>query len=626
MKNWNIGTRLGSGFAVILGLLALVASIGVISLQTIGNASHEMVQGAIAKERLVAEWLSGTISNGVRTLAVVRTDDPRARADFQREIGAASQSMSIAQKKVEAMLDTPEERALVSDVSAKRSTYIEKRDAILKLKEDGSNSQAAQLIDDELVPLLDGYLASIRIMSVFQQQQVDKSASSIDRMYLSARAAMVVLAVVALLAGAALAWQLTRGITKPLGEALHIAETVAAGDLSQEFRTEHGGDFGRLLCRMGDMEDTLTDVVTRIKASSNAIAGASAQIAAGNQDLSQRTEQQASSLEQTAAAMEELTSTVKQNSDNARQANQLAQSASEVAIRGGNVVTQAVDTMASINASSKKVVDIIGVIDGIAFQTNILALNAAVEAARAGEQGRGFAVVASEVRSLAQRSAAAAKEIKTLIEHSVGTVDDGAKLVEQAGNTMAEVVTAIRRVTDIMAEISAASHEQTSEIGQVNEAIGQMDQVTQQNAALVEQAAAAAESLSRQAMQLVEVVSMFKLDADEANESAATAGSPHPQAKQPLRVVSRFELGANEGQPKRQASQPPTQPSRHSQTGGLQRVHAAHPQRSQTPEAASRMAGVLAMAATPGHGISYFPNGTPDSAGAISHGPAPGGR
>ena len=319
---------------------------------------------------------------------------------------------------------------------------------------------------------------------------------------------------VALLAGIASCVWISRSIAHPLAEAIFIAETVASGDLSKEFATEREGDFGRLLSGMGEMEDMLTDVVTRIKASTDSIVVASVQIAAGNQDLSSRTEQQASSLVQTAASMDELTGTVKQNADNARQANQLARSASDVAARGGSVVSQVVDTMASINASSRKIVDIIGVIDGIAFQTNILALNAAVEAARAGEQGRGFAVVASEVRSLAQRSANAAKEIKGLIEDSVGKVDAGSALAGEAGRTMEEVVGSVKRVTDIIGEITAASHTQALGIEHINQAIMQMEQVTQQNAALVEEATAATQSLKDQAGSLSQVVATFKLDDD----------------------------------------------------------------------------------------------------------------
>jgi methyl-accepting chemotaxis protein len=314
----------------------------------------------------------------------------------------------------------------------------------------------------------------------------------------------------------AIGWAISRGLRRQLGgepaEAAGITQRIAEGDLSVPIELEKG-DSASLLHAIKGMRDSLARVVGEVRAGTDTIATASGQIAAGNHDLSSRTEEQASSLQQTAASMEELTSTVKQNADNARQANQLALSASEVAVKGGDVVSQVVDTMGSINASSKKIVDIIGVIDGIAFQTNILALNAAVEAARAGEQGRGFAVVASEVRSLAQRSAAAAKEIKTLIDDSVHKVDAGSALVGEAGRTMEEIVASVKRVTDIIGEITAASHEQTQGIEQVSQAITQMDQVTQQNAALVEEASAAAQSMQEQAGNLVDAVRVFKLDA-----------------------------------------------------------------------------------------------------------------
>ncbi|PBI95894.1 Aerotaxis receptor [Variovorax boronicumulans] len=319
--------------------------------------------------------------------------------------------------------------------------------------------------------------------------------------------------------GAALAWLglgafLGRTVFRPLDEAIEVARTIAGGDLVR-FTVRPGDEIAGLLRALNQMSANLFAIVADVGANVAGVMSASSQIASGNEDLSSRTEQQASSLEQTAASMEELTSTVKQNADNALQANQLAVSASEVAVKGGAVVSQVVDTMGSINASSKKIVDIIGVIDGIAFQTNILALNAAVEAARAGEQGKGFAVVASEVRSLAQRSAAAAKEIKTLIGDSVEKVEEGSKQVAEAGRTMQEIVGSVKRVTDIMGEITTASQEQTSGIEQINQAIAQMDQVTQQNAALVEEASATAQSLQEQAEGLVRAAGVFRTGAGE---------------------------------------------------------------------------------------------------------------
>jgi methyl-accepting chemotaxis protein len=349
--------------------------------------------------------------------------------------------------------------------------------------------------------------ADVREPTAVQKQR----AVQIEKDIGNARAWMLGLGIITLVAGVALAYGLTRSVADPLGEALLIAETVASGDLSQDFASERGGDFGKLLNSLGEMEDTLTDLVSRIKDSTDSITVASRQIAAGNSDLSQRTEQQASSLEETAASMEELTATVKQNADRARTATGLAADASKIAERGGAVVGDVVTTMNAISTSSKKIVDIIGVIEGIAFQTNILALNAAVEAARAGEQGRGFAVVAGEVRSLAQRSAAAAKEIKTLIDDSVMQVDSGSTLVGEAGETMQEIVGAVKKVTGILGEISLASAQQSEGIAQVNEAVAHMDSATQQNAALVEEAAAAASALTAQTQQLQQAVGEFKL-------------------------------------------------------------------------------------------------------------------
>ncbi|MGJ7582933.1 methyl-accepting chemotaxis protein, partial [Variovorax sp. RHLX14] len=350
------------------------------------------------------------------------------------------------------------------------------------------------------------------------------------------------IALAALVLGAALIVFIRRTV-RPLGLLSEHVQALGQGDLSKQLASDRRDEMGVITRAVESMRENLAGVVGGVREGTDAIATASGQISAGNQNLSTRTEEQASSLQQTAASMEELTSTVKQNADNARQANQLALSASEVALKGGDVVSQVVDTMASIHASSKKIVDITGVIDGIAFQTNILALNAAVEAARAGEQGRDFAVVAAEVRNLAQRSAAAAKEIKGLIDDSVGKVGAGTALVGEAGRTMEEIVGSVKRVTDIIGEISAASHEQTSGIEQINQAITQMDEVTQQNAALVEEASAAAQSLQEQAGSLVQAVSIFKLgEGQQAAPRAQARTQPAARIKPSLPATPQLAV------------------------------------------------------------------------------------
>ncbi|MDP9902283.1 methyl-accepting chemotaxis protein [Variovorax ginsengisoli] len=534
MTNWKIGTRLGLGFAVVLLLAASMAVLGVGALQQLETSVKAMTGRAFAKERLAALWLKDTGKNSVRTFSLVATDDVRLQTVLQKEMSVTSKAISETQKQIEALLDSPKEQAISDDIKARRTTYMDLRNAVLKLKADNRLADAKSLTDQQLVPALTAYEASISAMLTHQQTSIDETANNIEAHYRTARMLLIVLAVFALTLGIAISWSLTRGITRPLNDALRLAQTVAAGDLSQHMEIRSGDELGRLLGALDAMNQNLHRVVGEVRTGTQTITVASSQIAAGNQDLSSRTEEQASSLEETAASMEELTSTVKQNAENARQANELASSASAVAVRGGAVVNQVVDTMGAINTSSRKIVDIIGVIDGIAFQTNILALNAAVEAARAGEQGRGFAVVASEVRNLAQRSASAAKEIKGLIDDSVHKVDIGSHQVAEAGRTMQEIVQSVQRVTDIMGEISSASQEQTTGIEQINQAITQMDQVTQQNAALVEEAAAAAASLQGQARKLAKTVGIFKLD--PAHESGMPARSSVATA--PLRPSS----------------------------------------------------------------------------------------
>jgi methyl-accepting chemotaxis protein len=388
------------------------------------------------------------------------------------------------------------------------------------------------------------YMNALQELVKYQTGAVNKAATDAHAAYLSVRNMMIALtAIAAVLASLVLYW-ITRSITEPLNRAVGVAEAVAGGDLTMQIESETRDETGQLLRALRNMNDSLVRTVGRVRSGSDTINTATNEIASGNMDLSSRTETQASSLEETASSMEQLTSTVTQNADNARQATALVVAASDFATKGGKVVGEVVSTMGDIKESSRKIVDIIAVIDGIAFQTNILALNAAVEAARAGEQGRGFAVVASEVRGLAQRSAAAAKEIKELINRSVETVDTGARLVDEAGTTMDGIVTAVKQVADIMTEISAASQEQRSGIAQVNEAIVQIDDATQQNAALVEEAAAAAQSLRDQAQMLAEAVSVFRI-----------AGHQYqvPQTAVPVRVAAKPARALVKAEPKRAA-------------------------------------------------------------------------
>jgi methyl-accepting chemotaxis protein-1 (serine sensor receptor) len=408
---------------------------------------------------------------------------------------------------------TPEEKVLADKFAADRKAFVAEGlrpmvDALRANEADAANHIMESKVKPLYEPAKQGIDALVKLqLDVARQEYEHARDRSVNIRNFAVVAVMLGLGLVAWLG-----LVLIRAITHPLNAAVKLARAVAEGDLTQRIDVRSTDELGQLMQALKEMNDNLVRVVSQVRTGTDTVATASSQIAAGNQDLSSRTEEQASSLEETASSMEELTSTVKQNAENARQANQLVVSTADVAVKGGRVVGEVVDTMASIKDSSRKIADIIGVIDGIAFQTNILALNAAVEAARAGEQGRGFAVVASEVRNLAQRSAGAAKEIKALIEDSVGKVDAGSELVDEAGKTMGEIVSSVKRVTDIMSEIAAASQEQSAGIEQVNQAISQMDDVTQQNAALVEQAAAAAESLQDQAGKLTEAVSVFRLD------------------------------------------------------------------------------------------------------------------
>jgi methyl-accepting chemotaxis protein len=521
MKNLTIGTRLAGGFALVLALMTLMTAFGIFHMQTVAQATQEMMREPLAKERMVGDWYRLIHTSVRRTSAIAKSTDPSLGAFFADDLAAATQEINGLQKNVEALLGTQAERNAFDNIGAARKRYVKSRDTIVALKKEGKLDEAEAVLMNTFQPDGKAYQAALNALLDLQRKAIDAEARRIDEMYHSNRRVLIICGAAVLALGAFCAWWLTRGIVVPLNRAVEIACSVAGNDLRSDIVVTSSDETGRLLSALKTMNDGLAHIVGQVRSGTEHMTSASSQIAAGNMDLSARTEQQAGALEETASSMEELTSTVRQNADNARQANQLATSASEVAVRGGAVVGEVVQTMESINASARKIVDIISVIDGIAFQTNILALNAAVEAARAGEQGRGFAVVAGEVRNLAQRSAAAAKEIKALIGDSVGKVDAGSKLVEQAGATMAEVVQSIHRVTDIMGEITTASVEQSAGIEQVNDAIADMDGVTQQNAALVEEAAAAAASMRQQAEALAAVVAVFKLD--EAQGAPRTA-------------------------------------------------------------------------------------------------------
>ncbi|MFC7298422.1 methyl-accepting chemotaxis protein [Herminiimonas aquatilis] len=550
IKNLKIGVRMGMAFALILLLMAFMTVMGIARLQDVAAATSTMEEATI-KERLSQQWVEGIATNTVRTFARIRTDNPEEEKELKSEMTAVSADVSRVQKELEPMIQSEEGKKMIALVAEQRKTYSAIRDATFKLKEEkGAGPELTAAIETKMAPAAKSYIQSVRDVVEFQQKIFENSKKQVDAIYEAGRNLLIVLGVAAVALGVLLAFFLTRSITKPLSYAVDVARIVSSGDLRSQIVVESTDETGQLLQALKDMNDSLVNSVSQVRTGIDTIATAANQIASGNLDLSSRTEEQASSLEETASSMEELTSTVKQNVDNARQANQLAITASSVAVKGGAVVSQVVDTMDGINTSSKKIVDIIGVIDGIAFQTNILALNAAVEAARAGEQGRGFAVVASEVRSLAQRSAAAAKEIKSLIDESVNKADAGSRLVAEAGTTMVEVVDSVRHVTDIMSEIMAASQEQSAGIEQVNQAISQMDQVTQQNAALVEEAAAAAESLNEQAGRLAQAVSVFKLDGMRSGVSVAPKLASAPARAPVVRPVAVAQA------PKKIASEP----------------------------------------------------------------------
>ncbi|MDC8757284.1 methyl-accepting chemotaxis protein [Janthinobacterium fluminis] len=540
LAKMKVGTRLGLGFALVLLLLVAVTVVGIARMSQIQGRLDHVVGVNNVVTRLVID-MRANVSDRITSLRILTllTDAGDMEPEMNR-IKAQTAKYQEAQKKLQeqfAVEATAEEKALLNAIKEHEAAAMP---AIAKASElwlADKAEEATKVMIKEIRPVQKKWMEALEQLAVLEDQLNAQVLTDARTAFDSARTFMILLGVLAVAMGVAAAFVITRGLLKQLGGepdyTASIAGSIAKGDLSVLINTK-ATDQDSLLAEMKEMRDSLVGIVGQVRIGTETIGTASREIAAGNIDLSSRTEMQASSLEKTSSAMEELTATVKQNADNAREANQLAATASDVALKGGSVVSQVVDTMSSINESAKKIVDIIGVIDGIAFQTNILALNAAVEAARAGEQGRGFAVVASEVRNLAQRSAGAAKEIKILIDDSAEKVERGTKLVGQAGVTMGEVVASVKRVTDIMGEISSASQEQSAGIEQVNLSIIEMDSMTQQNASLVEQAAAAAQSLQDQAAELANVVSIFKLTEGEEAVRAAPAVVAPRAVVQPL--------------------------------------------------------------------------------------------
>ncbi|MCU5771358.1 methyl-accepting chemotaxis protein [Erwiniaceae bacterium BAC15a-03b] len=511
VKNMKVGVRLGAAFGLVILLLIIVSGTAVVKTGNINSAIDSIVNDRYIKVRLAFDVRDG-VNDQIKFLRgmVIDTTRPENNVNRVAQLDAATKQTNDAIEKISKLQTTEIGQKKIQGVKDAEQAFEKGKAELLSLIQAGNPDVAAQYALKQITPVQNAFLDIVVKFADSQSAQLQSEGTQAVADASTAINITLVFSALAIIAAVLLGFFLTRSIVRPLREAVSIAENVAAGDLRTTIRVTSADETGQLMQALKNMNDNLLQIVTEVRSGTDLIANASGEISAGNMDLSSRTEQQASSLEETASAMEQMTATVKQNADNARQANQLAAQASKVAVQSGDAVKQVVSTMDMINGSSKKIVDIISVIDGIAFQTNILALNAAVEAARAGEQGRGFAVVASEVRSLAQRSASAAKEIAQLIEDSVAKVDEGGKQVAKAGATMEEVLASVKSVTAIMGEISIASSEQSTGIDEINMAITQMDQVTQQNAALVNQSAAAAQSMQEQAEQLSQAIRVFK--------------------------------------------------------------------------------------------------------------------
>jgi len=511
IANLKIGSRLGLGFAATIAVTVAMALFARHEFVDINAQVKRLTDERIATVVLLADIKDNlnVMARGARNIILI-SDEAGKKAEKQR-IDESRKTIDDLFARLDASITTPEGEALLKAVNAAAGPYASAMDKAVGLGLAGDDPSAISALLKEVRPVQGAYFKAVDALVKQQQADMHATAQAIDQAASVDSLWLLGLAALGAGVGVVIAWSVTRSIVRPIGEAVAVARTVAAGDLGSRIATQGNDEVAELMRAMKTMNDGLADVVSQVRQSSDSIATGSSQIATGNADLSQRTEEQASNLQQTAASMEQLAGTVRTSAETAREANELADATVRAARHGGEAVAQVVSTMQEIADSSKRIGDIIGVIDGIAFQTNILALNAAVEAARAGEQGRGFAVVASEVRSLAQRSANAAKEIKTLIGSSVERVDTGARQVDAAGDAMNSIVAQVERVGTLIREISHSAAEQSTGIGQVGHAVAQLDQVTQQNASLVEESAAASESLREQAARLAEIVRQFKL-------------------------------------------------------------------------------------------------------------------
>lgn len=512
INNFGVGTRMGAGFSIVLTLVVIMAVTGIVKLNGILKETHVITDKLLVLERLTGAWGAAIDYNGAMGLSVLTSSDDGIKKFAQSKMSVTSERVNAIQKELTGLIVSDTGKSLLATVGDKRKQYIDIRNEAIRISEQGDGNVTNAFIRQKLIPAMESYSGSVKALEDYDKTQIDEAADSIQGNGSTAIQAMIVLGVIAILVGSLLAWFITRGITRPLLSAVNVAREVASGNLGIEVKVESRDQLGQLMLSLREMTESLRNTVRKVREGADSIALAAAEINSGNTDLASRTEEQAAGVEETASTLEELTATINNTAANTAQAHRYVSETASVVKQNGAVMSEVSSQMQEIYDSSSKMADIIQVIDGIAFQTNILALNAAVEAARAGESGRGFAVVAGEVRTLAQRSASAAREIKELIDDSVSRIASGRNLVEKADGGMTGIVTNVQNMTQLIEEIAQASREQSDGIAQINSAMGQIDTTTQQNAALVEESAAAAASMQEQSRVLQDMVSVFSLN------------------------------------------------------------------------------------------------------------------